>query len=491
MNRTREYRKHARWCHRWAVIAAVVAPLMCAIWTSRPANAQPGAQPDGAREAFIAEYRQWLDQARTPAAAVAWVGARSPGWTHIDYLEAEPAPIEPGARLWFTDRGRSAVFVLVGRDSLTRAGVRMVAAHIDTPSPRLDLGDLAVNPERPALTARAHRYGGVRTHHYLHTPLALVGRVAPAGEPRREIDIALGLAEDDDFAFYATEAASGRAMLDVILASIPPRRGGREQGAADAGAARRDADWLFAELERRYSVTRADLAAAELFLVPQGRAREVGVDRSLIGAHGQDDRANSYLAWRAINALEGVPERTVVVWLVDREEVGSYHVAGATSRFLEAVVAYLVRCQGGRASEAVLGRIFQRSQAISADTPAALNPNFPEVHEEKNAPVVGRGAALFAYTGSGGKDGGTGAHAALIRDVMESFARAGQPLQYGTLGRVDEGGGGTIAKYLANRGIDVVDVGVAGISLHSPMELFAKDDLWSAYHGFRTWLGGQ
>ena len=134
------------------------------------------------------------------------------------------------------------------------------------------------------------------------------------------------------------------------------------------------------------------------------------------------------------------------------------------------------------------GRVLSASQVISADTPASLNPNWPEVHEPAHAPIVGQGAVLFAYTGSGGKDGGNQAHAPLLRQVIDTFQRAGAPLQMGTLGKVDEGGGGTVAKYLAERGMDVVDVGVAGISLHSPMELFSKDDLVSAYHGFSAWL---
>jgi aspartyl aminopeptidase len=186
--------------------------------------------------------------------------------------------------------------------------------------------------------------------------------------------------------------------------------------------------------------------------------------------------------------MDSAPRATAMVWLIDREEVGSFHPAGATSRMLELVFAYLLRAQASPATEAVMGRAFDRSLCISADTPAGLNPNWPEVQDERNAPVLGKGPALFPYTGHGGKQGGSAASAEFIRQVAASFDRAGVPLQYGLLGRVDEGGGGTVAKYLAERGMSVVDIGVAAVSLHSPLELTAKDDLWAAYLGFRAWL---
>lgn len=453
------------------------------------------AAPSDDRDAMVTEYRSWLDDGRTPMRIVEFVRTRSPGFTVIDHLEASPKKLSPGARLMFIDRDRTVLLVTLGHRPIVDAGVRLIAAHIDTPSPRLDFSAIAKNDKRPVLTAKAYSYGGVRMHHWLHTPLALVGRIALSGD--REIDVTLGLDDDDDFALYATQYDRRSRSMDVTLASIAPRSRTRAsddaepEGASEAGPGRPDADVLFRELATRYGVQRRDLLTAELYLVPKGRAREVGVDRSLLGAHGQDDRSNSYAAWRALLDLNTVPQRTAMTWLVDREEEGSFHVAGATSRFLEHVVAYLLRCQDTPATEATLARALYASVAISADTPGALNPNWTEVHEPQHAPIVGNGAAMFPYTGRGGKDGGNQAHAALMRSVIDSFARAKQPLQTGTLGRVDEGGGGTIAKHLAYRGIDVVDVGIAGISLHSPFELIAKDDLISAYRGFRAWLAQQ
>jgi aspartyl aminopeptidase len=177
-----------------------------------------------------------------------------------------------------------------------------------------------------------------------------------------------------------------------------------------------------------------------------------------------------------------------VVWLLDREEVGSGGPTGANSRFLELVFAWLLRAEGGPASEAALHRALAATVALSADTPACLEANWPEVHEMSAAPRLGNGPAMFPFTGRRGKDGGSAARAELIGSVLSSFRRAGARVQTGELGGVEVGGGGTIAREFAARGIDVVDIGVCVASLHSPMELTAKADLWAAYRGFRAWL---
>lgn len=432
------------------------------------------AAPPGDKEAMASEYRAWLDQGRTAARAADFVRTHSPGFTVVDPLASEPRPVEPGDRLIFVDRGRTVLLVVMGEAPLVQ-GARLIAAHIDTPAPRLSLVNMTKSGQ---VQVKARFYGRIRPHHWLHLPLAVVGRVAKSGqnsEPPVEIDIALGL--DDDFALYATDVDRRDQSLTIMTSSISPE------------STRTPAPFTLVQvLSQRYGLTAQDMQAAELYAVPRHRAREVGLDRSLIGAHGQDDRANSYVAWRALVDLPATPAHTAMVWLVDREEEGSYHPAGAGSRFLDMVFAYLLRAQGARATEAVLGRSFERTQALSADTPPALDPNWPEVHDPRHAPILGQGPALFPYTGHGGKQGGSAASAELIRDVLAVFAAAGVPVQPGLLGRVDEGGGGTVAQYLANRGIDTVDIGVAVLSMHSPMEISSKDDLWVTYQGFRAWL---
>ncbi len=417
--------------------------------------------------AMSSEYRDWLDRGRTCSRVVDYVKRRSTQFRVVDVHDVTTTRVRPGDRLLFINRDRTAILVVVGKGSLQRAGARIVGAHIDTPSPQIAL---RVMDETKQHTLKAFRYGGMRTHHWKNMPLALVGRVARAGGA--VVDIELGL--KDDFAFYMSSEAKGM----TVTASSTPVKDWPEHTART----------LVSELHRRYGLTPTDLEAAELFLVPKHRARIVGFGGALIGAHGQDDRANSYAAWRAVVDLAGAPTTTAMAWLVDREEEGSAHSIGAQSRFLELVYAWLIRAQGSRATEASLGRAFARTVVLSADTPAAMNPNWLQVHEKKNAPRLGNGPAMFPHTGRGGKKGGSQAHAELVRSVIDAFARAKVPLQFGELGKVDEGGGGTIAKYLGERGANVVDVGVAVVSMHSPMEVSATADVWSAYRGFREWL---
>lgn len=429
-----------------------------------PALGQPTPAPADL-EALALEYRDWLDRGRTPARVVDLVRTGSAGFTEVELHGAAPAA-KPGDRLLFVDRDRTVMAVIIGREPVASAGLRIIGAHIDTPSPRLASVTLT---RAGQATLALDRYGGMRNHHWPGRPVALVGRVATAGGA--EVEISLGL--DDDFALWVEERAG-----ELVL-----RTGSMPHDDDDAPS-------LVELLNQRHGLTAADLEATELYVVPREPAREVGLDRRLLGAHGQDDRVNSYAAWRALVDLEAAPERTAVVWLVDREEIGSTGTTGARSRFLELVVAWLLRAGGEPATEAALLSALAATQVLSADTPACLNPNWDEVHEDSHAPVLGGGPALFPFTGSGGKQGGSAAHPELIAEVIDLFAAIGQPIQYGELGRVDEGGGGTIAKYLAARGADVVDLGVCVVSMHSPFEITDKGDVWAAYRGFHAWLKG-
>jgi len=459
------------------LISGLLTVALCSCIGASPALAGPASVTD--REGLATEYRSWLDHGRTPTRFIDLVRRSSPGFTAIDLqgmeLGASGSQIarsRPGDRLLFVHRDRTAILVVVGEHSLASHGARLIGAHIDTPSPRLSLVGLTPRGQR---TVRAQAYGGVKLYHWLHRPLALVGRVARSGDD--EIEIALGL-QDDGFALYASQIVRGE--LVVTTGSI----------AADKKSRQPDhrAPTLMNALNSRYGLVASDLRSAELYLVPAEKSREVGLDRGLIGGHGQDDRVNSYAAWRAIHDLEKTPPQTALVWLVDREEVGSAHSIGAQSRFFEMVMAYLLRAQGGPATELSLARALARCRVISADTPPALNPNWPEVHEAMNVPVLGRGPAMFPYTGREGKQRGSQARPELVRSVVASFERAGAALQFGVIGRVDEGGGGTIAKYLAERGMDVIDVGIPVVGMHSPLELTSKDDLWTGYLGFKAWL---
>ncbi len=419
--------------------------------------------------ALASDYRVFLDRGRTATRAVTHAVEGAPDFRRVDLLTAEPSA-RPGDRLVFVDRDRTALFVVVGKRSIADGGARLIGTHVDTPAPRLDT--LAIERD-DQLALRATRYGATKTYNWLHRPLAVVGQVVARGG--RVVDVDLGVAPGDDFALWAT-SVDGDGHMMIITGSTRPG-----DGAAAAPA-------LVSELHRRYQLAAPDLAAAELYVVPQGGARDVGLDRALIGAHGQDDRASSYLAWRALLDVTGTPEHTLLVWLTDREEIGSSGATGASSALLELAYAWLLRAAGAPATETALARALAATTSLSADTPACLEANWPEVHEPSATPLLGHGPAVFPFTGSRGKRGGSAARAELVGALIASLRRARVPFQTGELGRVDEGGGGTIAEEFAARGVDTIDVGLCVASLHTPFELVSKQDLWSTYRAYLHWF---
>ena len=393
---------------------------------------------------------------------------RNSSWRTIDPSKGEVKPLKPGERVVFVNQGRTALFVIVGKESLASVGARMIASHIDTPSPRLLLGKLG-KANQASISAGAH--GGIKAAHWMARPLSLVGMVIK--EDGSQVDVELGT-QADGFSFFI-EKREGKDYK-VTTSSMPTGKKGSAIGFTQL-------------LAKRYKLSPEDLATSELYLVPQMSARLVGVESMMIGSHGQDDRSNSFVAWRAISDLRETPQRTAIAWLVDREESGSRGRGGARSHFLELVYSYMLRAQGDtNVSEAALMRALAKTEALSADTPACVNPNWPEVHEAKHGPLLGRGPAMFPGTGRGGKFGGSQAHAELVAKALGVFRKAKAPVQTAELGRVDEGGGGTVAKYLEHRGIDAVDIGICVVGMHSPFEISSLQDFFWAYKGFRRWF---
>jgi aspartyl aminopeptidase len=411
------------------------------------------------------DYREFLNDGRTPSRLLRHT-LRKSRWKVVDPARDEVVKTRPGDRLVFINQDRTAVFVVVGRESILKSGARLIASHIDTPSPRLALGALT-RDNQTRITAKHH--GGAKKHHWKSRPLAIVGEVVTKSGERKDVE--LGLA-GDDYAFFIESDGDG---YKVITSSTPTKR---EKGGKDTGH-------FVGVLHERYGIDAEDLLSAELYVVPRMGARFAGLDYAMVGGHGQDDRVNSFAAWRAISSLKGAPQQTAMAWLLDREEVGSTGRSGAQSKFLELVYGYLLRAQSSSTSDASLWRALGASEAVSADTPACVNPNWPEVHEIKNAPILGRGLALFPMTGHGGKVGGSSAHAEIIGRLRRRMRAV--PLQTAELGRVDEGGGGTVAKYLAHRGIDTVDIGVCVVGMHSPHELASLQDIKWAIQGFAAW----
>src|SRR5690606_16812988 len=325
-----------------ALLALAALPACVGLGPDDAASSSPGVaapaalrKAPGDAQALADQYRSFLDRGRTPALYIRLAAASAPGFRRVDPLTDAPARLSPGDRLLFVDRDRSAIFAVIGRRPLADAGARLIGAHIDTPAPRLDTTQLTRDGQ---VTLTAYSYGGIKRHHWLHRPLAAVGQVAARGG--RLIDVALGL-PPDELALFATKVSQDGKTLEVMTSSTPTEDG-------PAGPAQT----LVSELHRRHGIAAPDLVAAELFLVPREPAREVGLDRALIGGHGQDDRSNSFVAWRAAADLPSPPDRTALVWLVDREEQGSPGPTGAGSHLLELVYAWLLRAEGAPASEA-------------------------------------------------------------------------------------------------------------------------------------------
>lgn len=437
--------------------------LLLALSVSAPALAGPAKDKPELRD----QYLRFLNQGRTPGETVAYTLANSK-WRVIDPNREPVEKLKAGERVVFVNQGRTALFVIIGKKPLATAGAHMIASHIDTPSPRLLLGSLK-SGNQAVLPAGAH--GGIKGAHWMGRPLTMVGTVTKADGTQVRVELGGGT---DDFSFFIEKRE--KRDYKVIASSMPTGKTGKADGFVEV-------------LAKRYDLNADDLQTSELYLVPKMTARAVGVEAMLVGSHGQDDRSNSFVAWRAISELTGTPERTAITWLVDREESGSRGRGGARSHFLELVYGYLLRAQGDKSvSEAELMRALARTEALSADTPACVNPNWPEVHEAKHGPLLGRGPAMFPGTGRGGKRGGSQAHAELVAKALGAFRQAKAPVQTAELGRVDEGGGGTVAKYLEHRGIDAVDIGVCVVGMHSPFEISAIQDFWWARSGFQAWF---
>jgi aspartyl aminopeptidase len=240
-------------------------------------------------------------------------------------------------------------------------------------------------------------------------------------------------------------------------------------------------------LNQKYGLVEEDFTSAELELVPAMKARDVGFDRSLVGSYGQDDRASAYTSLRAILSLAD-PPRTVIALFVDKEEIGSEGNTGAQSLFLERITRTLIERSGLAVTEALLQEVLSNSKALSADVESALDPNYPEVHEKQNAGKIGYGVCLEKFTGSRGKAAASDARAEYVGEIRRLFNAHNVNWQMTEIGKVDEGGGGTVAKYLAIYGMDIIDCGAPVLSMHSPYEVTSKADIFEAYKAYRAFF---
>ena len=388
--------------------------------------------------------------------------------------------LKPGDKVYRSNRGKAVMLAVIGRKDLDQ-GVNIGAAHID--SPRLDLKQNPVYEADELAFFKTHYYGGIRKYQWVTIPLELHGVVALKGGNVVRVSVGNGEGDplftiDDLLPHLGAEQSKktlGEAIpgesLNILIGSRP---------LADDEGSDRVKVAVLELLNRKYGIVEEDFISAELCAVPAFRASDIGFDRSMIGAYGHDDRVCAYAALAALLQLD-TPERTAVCMLADKEEIGSEGVTGMKSASFDTFMADLCAAQG------VLPRAcYEKSFCLSADVTAAYDPNFADVYEKRNSAFVNYGMGLCKYTGARGKSGASDASAELVAYVRKVLDGAGVAWQMAELGKVDAGGGGTVAAYMAERNIDTLDAGVPVLSMHSPFETVGKLDCYMTYKGMKA-----
>lgn len=435
------------------------------------------------------EYKAFLDNGKTERECVDVIVriAKLNGFKNIEDCIANNEEIKPGMKLYANNKGKSAVVVIVGEDSIQK-GMNVLGTHLD--SPRLDLKPFPLYEDGGLALFKTHYYGGIKKYQWTSIPIALHGVIFKKNGEK--VNIIIG-EDDNDPVFFISDLLPHLAKdqiqkklsdgitgegLNIIVGSIP---------LGDKEIDKKIKFNVMKILNDKYGIEEDDFTVSELQAVPAGKARDVGFDRGLISGYGHDDRVCSFAALKAILEIEN-PKRTCAVVFADKEEVGSKGNTGMESRFFENIIAELIALQNKNYNEIYLKRALSGSKVLSGDVAAAFDPNFPDVLDKRNASFLGKGVTMIKYTGSRGKVGCNDANPEFMAEVRKIFDENNIVWQIGELGKVDQGGGGTIAYTLANYGAEVVDCGVPVLSMHAPYELISKVDLYMTFKGYKSFL---
>ena len=425
-----------------------------------------------AMEAYCEGYKAYLNDSRTEREAVANAIRLAEREGFVEYSAG--MELKAGDKVWFNNRGKALMLAVAGKKPLSE-GVVVAAAHVD--APRLDLKQTPLYEDNELAFFKTHYYGGIKKYQWTAIPLELHGVVAT--KDGEVIEVVIGREKDDPQFVISdllphlaadqmkktlAEGVTGEG-LNILIGSAPY---------ADEGADRVKLA-VMSILNSRYDITEEDFISAELCAVPAFEVRDIGLDRSLIGAYGHDDRVCAYAELKAIFDVKE-PEQTCVCILADKEETGSDGVSGMKSEAFEWFVGDMCKVQG-----AELRDCFAHSICVSADVTAAFDPNYPEVSEKLNTARLNYGVGLHKFTGSRGKAGTNDAPAELVAYMRRICAENGVQWQMCELGKVDQGGGGTVAMYMGNRNIATIDAGVPVLSMHAPFEIVAKYDCYMTY----------
>ncbi|MBC3887673.1 aminopeptidase [Acetobacterium paludosum] len=434
------------------------------------------------------EYLSYLTSGKTERQCVeiSIKMAEKAGFKPLDDYK-KSGKIIAGDKIYMVHKGKTIVLFIAGTDSIEN-GMAIVGAHID--APRLDLKPTPLYESDDMAFFKTHYYGGIKKYHWVTIPLAMHGTVVK--KDGETINLSIGEALTDpvfcitDLLPHLSQEQNAKKMnegitgegLNIIVGSQPYKEKDLKEGVKLN---------ILNILHEKYGMVEEDFATAELEVVPAGAARNVGFDESLVGSYGQDDRICAYTALKAILERDN-PKRTLCVILADKEEIGSCGNTGMHSLFFENSVAEMIDLMNIEKPEMVVRRCLMNSEMLSADVTAGVDPNFSGTHDKNNAPYIGKGIVLSKYGGSRGKSGSNDAHAEFMGKMRKTLDNAGVVWQMGELGRVDLGGGGTIAYILAKYGMDVLDCGPALLSMHAPFELASKVDVYMCYKGYKAFL---
>ena len=424
-------------------------------------------------ENYSAAYMSYLNDARTEREAVKLAIELAEAKGFKEYKVG--SELKPGDRIYRNNRGKALMLAVIGEKCLCEGAV-IAGAHVD--APRIDLKQKPLYETDELAYFKTHYYGGIKKYQWVTMPLELHGVVAlKNGEL---VDIAIGRDADDpqfvitDLLPHLAKDQASKTMaegitgegLNILIGSAPYAGEGSDRVKLA----------VMSILNDRYGICEEDFLSAELTAVPAFDVREIGLDRSLIGGYGHDDRVCAFAELQAMFDMDEVPSKTCVCLLADKEEIGSMGVSGMQSQAFECFMEDLCEQQG-----ACLRRCFENSFCISADVNNAFDPNFPEVSEKRNEAKLNYGVGICKFTGARGKSGTSDASAEVVAHLRRIFADNSVVWQMCELGKVDQGGGGTIAQYMANRNIDTIDAGVPVLSMHAPFEVVSKFDCYMTY----------
>jgi aspartyl aminopeptidase len=434
-------------------------------------------------------YKQYLDKGKTEREFSALVEKEllNAGYQNLQDLFSKGRKLVKGDKVFYINKHKAVAFAVIGEKPLTE-GINMVGAHID--SPRIDIKQNPLYEDSGLVLLKTHYYGGIKKYQWVTIPYSLHGVVVKADGTTVEVSIG---EEDTDPVFTITDLLPHLAQdqmqkkanqvitgegLNVLIGSRPYE---------DKKVKDKIKLNILKILNDKYGIIEEDFLSAELEAVPNFKARDVGLDRSMIGAYGQDDRVCSFTCVKAMLDIKAT-EKTALCILTDKEEIGSVGNTGAQSNFLKSFVSKIIYLTNENYSDILMNQCLENSSMLSADVNPGVDPSYPDVNDKRNASFMGNGVVVQKYTGSRGKYDASDANAEYMGTIRRLFNTNKIVWHTAELGKVDQGGGGTIAQYVANLGVDVLDCGVPILSMHAPIEITSKIDVYMCYRAMKVFL---